>query len=156
VKHQVGIFRLLHPSKFVANIHPAGGVEGTPVPLRASISGVVGELLTILNEPFDVISAVGENVTVNWQLPAGCTVVPTQFPFEPTANGSAVAKEVILRPPEPVLLIVTVKGCVLARPTIPKAAGFGLNPTIGAMPVPDNGTITVPPDELEKMLSCAE
>src|SRR3954470_935370 len=136
---------------------PVAGVLLTPVPLRET--DFVPTLVTMSSDAERAPTAVGSNVTLNVQLPAGGTVDPTHPDVKPkeVAFPPVMLAEVTPRFEPPVLVNVTVCAAVAPALTarLPKLRGPDTDATAGsARPVPLSETDTVP--TLVTMASDAE
>ena len=133
--------KLLVPTFVTGNCNIVGDkftTGCTPKPLNATVCGLPVALSVILSVPLRWPSAVGENVTVIWQLAPPARLEPHPFVW---------AKSPGFVPPIEILLIVTALVLVLVKVTIlpglvecrfvlPNDSDVGLTVTVSLTPVP--------------------
>ena len=101
---------LVVPTFWFPNVRPAGvTVTAVPMPVKATICGLLGALSVTEREAVRVPTSVGWNVTLYVQVPPAGRLEPHVVVFEKSA---ALAPVMVAVPmvmfPEPVLVTVTV------------------------------------------------
>jgi hypothetical protein len=99
-----------------------------PVPLRATVDGLVGASLAILSVPLAAPVAVGVNVTVIEQEALAASVAPQLVVLE---NGALVVMPLIFSVALPLLVSVTAALLLLPRTTLPRLSELLLSEAAG-------------------------